>query len=97
MNSGHVCCYWAQNMFFSSLLFKNMNIKICTSITSCFYGRVISFLTLREEHRPRLFESRVLRKIFGAKRDEVGGEWRRLHNEQLQDLHSSRNNIRAIK
>jgi hypothetical protein len=44
-----------------------------------------------------VFENRVLRRIFGPKRDEVTGEWRRLHNEELNDLYSSRNIIRVIK
>jgi hypothetical protein len=52
---------------------------------------------LREEHRLRVFENRVLRGIFGPKRDEVTGEWRRLHNEELNDLFSSPNIIRVIK
>jgi hypothetical protein len=51
---------------------------------------------LREEHRLRVFENRVLRKIFGPKRDEVTGEWRRLHSEELYDLYSSPNIIRVI-
>jgi hypothetical protein len=46
-------------------------------------------LTLREEHRLRMFENRVLRRIFERKRDEVTGEWRQLHNEELCDLYSS--------
>jgi hypothetical protein len=54
-------------------------------------------LTLREEHRLRVFENRVLRKIFGPKRDEVTGEWRKLHNEELRHLYSSPNIIRIIK
>jgi hypothetical protein len=46
-------------------------------------------LTLREEHRLRLFENRVLRRIFGLKRDEVTGSWRKLHNEELHNLYPS--------
>jgi hypothetical protein len=53
-------------------------------------------LTLREEHRLRVFENRVLLRIFGPKRDEVTGGWRKLHNEELLNLHSSPNTIRMI-
>jgi hypothetical protein len=52
---------------------------------------------LREEHRLRVFESRVLRRIFGPKRNEVTGEWRKLHNEERCDLYSSPSIIRIIK
>jgi len=52
---------------------------------------------LREERKLRVFENRVLRRIFGPRRDEVTGEWRRLHNEELNDLYSSRNIVRVIK
>jgi hypothetical protein len=52
---------------------------------------------LREESRLNVFENRVLRMIFGPKRDEVPGEWRKLHNGELNDLYSSLNIIRVIK
>jgi hypothetical protein len=52
---------------------------------------------LREEHRLRVFENRVLRSIFGLKRDEVTGEWRKLHNEELSDLYSSPTIVQVIK
>jgi hypothetical protein len=54
-------------------------------------------LTLREEHKLRVFENRVLRRIFGSKRDEVTGGWRKLHNEELHGLYSSPSIIRVIK
>jgi hypothetical protein len=50
------------------------------------YGCATWSLTLREEHRLRVFENRVLRRIFGPKRDEVAGGWRKLNNEELQNL-----------
>jgi hypothetical protein len=53
------------------------------------YGCETWSLTLREEHRLRVFENRVLRRLFGPKRDEVTGEWRKMHNEELRDLYSS--------
>jgi hypothetical protein len=54
-------------------------------------------LTLREERKLRVFENMVLRRIFGPRRDEVTGEWTRLHNEELNDLYSSSNFVRVIK
>jgi hypothetical protein len=61
------------------------------------YGCETCSLTLREEHRLTVFENRVLRRIFGPKRDEVKEEWRKLHNEELRDLYSSPSIIRIIK
>jgi hypothetical protein len=54
-------------------------------------------LTLRVEHRLRVLENRVLRRIYGPKKDEVTGEWRKLHNKELRDLYSSPSIIRMVK
>ena len=61
------------------------------------YGCEIWSLTLKEEHQLRVFEDRVLRRIFDPKRDWVTGEWRKLHNVELNDLYSSPNIVRVIK
>jgi len=68
-----------------SSLFLN---KIDTCVKGNAYGCETWSLTLREERRLRVFENRVLRRVFGPKRDEVTGEWRKLHNEELSDLYS---------
>jgi len=74
----------------SSLLLKNLKIKRYRTIILpvVLYGCETWSVTLREERRLRVFEIRVLRRIFGPKRDEVTGEWRKLHNEELNDLYS---------
>ena len=61
------------------------------------YGCETWLLTLREERRLRVFENRVLRRVFGPKRDEVTGEWRKLHNEELSDRYSLLNIVRVVK
>ena len=61
------------------------------------YGCETWSLTLRDERRLRVFENRVLRKVFGPKRDEVTREWRKLHNEELSDPYSLSNIVRVVK
>jgi len=83
----------------SRLLSKNLKIRIyrTTNLPVGFYGFETWSLTLREERKLRLFQNRVLRRTFGPRRDEITGDWRRLHNEELNDLHSSPNIVRVIK
>ena len=87
-----------QNILSSSLLPKNLKIKLyrTTILPAVLYGCETWSLTLKEDRRLRVFEKRVLRKIFGPKRDGVTREWRKLNNEEL-DLYSSPNIIRVIK
>ena len=72
----------------SRLLSKNLKIKLYRTIILpvVLYGCETWSLTLRDEKKLRVFENRVLRKIFGPRRDEVTGDWRRWHNEELNDL-----------
>ena len=81
------------------LLFRNLKIKIYRTIILrvVLYGCEAWSLILREERKLRVFENMVLRRIFGPRRDEVTGEWRRMHNEELNDFYSSRNIVRVIK
>ena len=76
--------------------FKNQDIQNYNSAL-VLYGCETWSLTLREEHRLRVFENRVFRRVFGPKRDEVTGEWRKLHNEELRDLYSLPNIVRVVK
>jgi hypothetical protein len=76
-----------QDLVSSSLLSKYIKIYRTIILPVVLYGCETWSLTQREEHRLKVFENRVLRRIFGPKRDEVTGEWRRLHNEELNDLY----------
>ena len=82
----------------SSLLTKNLKIKIHRTVILpiVVYGCEIWSLTLREERRLRVFENRVLRGIFGHKRNDIAGEWKTIH-VALNDLYCSPNNVRVIK
>ena len=80
------------------MLSKNLKIKIYRTVILpvVLYGCETWSLTLREERRLRVFENRALR-VFGPKRDEVTGEWRKLHNDELMDLYSLPNIVRVVK
>ena len=88
-----------QNLLSSSLLSKNLEIEIYRSIILPFvlHGYETWSLTLREERKLGVFENRVLRGIFGPKRDKKTWEWRKLHNEELNDLCCSPSIVRVIK
>ena len=73
------------------------NVYITTNLPVALYGCETWSLTLREERKLRVFENMVLRRISGPRRDEVTGEWRRSHNEELNDLYASPNIVRVIK
>ena len=81
------------------LVHKNLKIKIYRTIILpvVLYGCETWSLTLREERRLRVFENRVLRRVFGPKKDAVTREWRELHNEELNDLYSLLNIVQVVK
>ena len=87
-----------QNLLSSSLLSKNVKIKIHRNVilSVVLYGCETWSLTLREERRLRVFENRVLRRIFGPKKDEVTREWKKLHTEELHNLYCSPNIVWVI-
>jgi hypothetical protein len=99
LNLGNACYNSVQSLLSSRLLSRNLKFKIYKTIISAvvLYGCETWSLTLREEYRLKVFENRVLRRIFGPKRNEVTGEWRKLHNGELHDLFSSPGTIRQIK
>jgi hypothetical protein len=87
-----------QNLLSSGLLSKNLKVRIYKTIILpvVLYGCETWPLIVKEEHKLRVFENRVLRRIFGPKRDGVTGGWRKLHNEELHNLYSSPSIIRII-
>ncbi|KAJ4442231.1 hypothetical protein ANN_12097 [Periplaneta americana] len=99
INRGNACYYSVEKLLSSNLLSKNLKVRIYKTVILpvVLYGCETWTLTLREEHRLRVFENKMLRKIFGAKRDEVTGEWKKLHNTELHALYSSPDIIRNTK
>jgi hypothetical protein len=81
----------------SRLLLTNAQIKIHKAVTLSVVVCETWSLALREEHRLRVTENWVLRRIFGPQREKVAGGWRRLHNEELHNLYASSNIITVIK
>jgi hypothetical protein len=96
LNSGNACYHSVQSLLSSRLLSRKLKVKIYKTIILpvVLYGRETWSLSVREEHRLRLFENRVLRRVFGPKRDEVTGEWRKLYNGELHNLYSSPDIVR---
>jgi hypothetical protein len=92
------CFHSVLNLLFSHVLSKILRYKIYKAIVLplLLYGCETWSLTLREEHRLRVSKNRVLRRIFGTKREKVAGGWRRLHNEEPHNLYASPNIIRVI-
>jgi hypothetical protein len=99
LNLGNDCYYSVQKFLSSRLLSKNLKIKIYRNIILpvVLYGCETWSLILREERRLRMFEDRMLGRVFGPKRDEVTGEWRKLHKKELNDLYSLPNIVRVVK
>jgi hypothetical protein len=99
LNSGNACYHYVQSLLSSSLLPGNVKVKLYKTIIVpvVLYGCETWSVTLGEEHRLRVFENRVLWGIFGPKGDEITGEWRKLHNGELDNLYSSPDIIRQTK
>jgi hypothetical protein len=98
LNSGNACYYSLQNLLSYCFISKNLKVKIykIVILPVVLHGCETWSLTLGEECRLRVFENRVLKKIFGPKREE-DGSWRKLHNNELHNLYSSTNIVRVIK
>jgi hypothetical protein len=89
--------FLARCLLFSYVIGKSRSFIPNSSVVKVLYGREIWSLTVREEYKLRVFENRVLRRIFEQKRDGVTGGWRKLHNKELHNLYSSPSIIRTIK
>jgi hypothetical protein len=89
LNLGNACYHLVQSLLSSRLLSRNVKVKIYKPIILpvVLYGCETWSLRLRKENKLRVFENRVPRRLFGPKRDEVTGEWRKLHNEELYILY----------
>ena len=98
LKSGNACFRLVHNLFSSSFLSENIKINIYRTIILrvVLYGCETWLLILRDEHRLRMFENRVMGRIFGPKRKEVTRKWRKLHNEELNSLYSLPNIIQVI-
>jgi hypothetical protein len=99
LNSGNACYHSVQNLLSSCLLSKNVKVRMYKTIILpvVLYGCETLSLTVREEHKLRVFENMVLRRIFGPKKDGVMGGWRKQRNEELHNSYSSPHIIRIIK
>jgi hypothetical protein len=88
LNWEEACYYPVQSILSSRLISKNIQMKICerTIIRVVLYGCETWSVTLREEYKLRMFDKRVLKRMFESKREEVEGSCRRLHNEEIQNL-----------
>jgi hypothetical protein len=93
----NACYHFVQSLLSSHLLSRSVKVKIYKTIILAILLYGCETWSFKEEHRLRVFENRVLRRIFGPKKDEVTGEWMKLHSEKLHNLYSSPNIIRQFK
>jgi hypothetical protein len=99
LSSGNACYHSVQSLLSSGLLSKSIKFGMCKAVILpvVLYGCETWSLELREEHGLRVFESGVLSRVFGPRRDEVTGDWRELHNEALHGSRSSPYVIGTVK
>jgi len=97
--SGNACFYSVQKLLTSRLISSKLKLKIYGTVILpvILYGCESWSTTLADEHKLRVFENKILRKIYGPKRDETTGEWRRLHNEGLHGLYDSPDVVKVMK